>query len=194
MRRHCPSRALLPLLVLATAPLAAQVPGAAQQIAGAVSAAPEGLRAGATVIGYTNYHRMATLRQGTNEMVCLADDPSEPRWAVACYHKDLEPFMAKGRELREAGADSKAVESGRLAAIEAGTMKMPDGPRVLYNLFAPADSVDAATGLAHGTTAMQSVYIPYATAESTGLPTRPGNGLPWIMYPGKPWAHIMLMR
>ncbi|MEO8636097.1 MAG: hypothetical protein ABI587_12540 [Gemmatimonadales bacterium] len=196
MRYRCHHLALGAIAVLSTtaSPLAAQVPAAELQIAGAVSAAPEGLRANATVIGYTNYHRMATLREGSNEMICLADDPSEPRWQVACYHKDLEPFMVKGRELRATGADPKAIEAGRLAAIEAGTLKMPDGPRVLYNLFASGDSVDAATGLAHGTTAMQSVYIPYATAESTGLPARPGNGLPWIMYPGKPWAHIMLMR
>ena len=30
-------------------------------------------------------------------MICLADDPNEsPRWHVACYHKALEPFMARG--------------------------------------------------------------------------------------------------
>ena len=71
---------------------------------------------------------------------------------------------------------------------------MPDGPRALFNLYAPADSVDQATGLARGTTRLEVVYTPYATAESTGLPTRPGNGLPWLMYPGKPWAHIMIMH
>jgi hypothetical protein len=71
---------------------------------------------------------------------------------------------------------------------------MPEGPRTLYNLYAPADSVDAATGLARGAAGLPVVYIPYATAESTGLPTRPGGGLPWLMYPGKPWAHIMIMK
>lgn len=181
-------------LVSAVTPLVAQVPGVEQQIAGAVSAAPEGMRADATVIGYRNYHRMATLRQGTGAMVCLADDPSESRWHVACYHRDLEPFMARGRALAAAGVDRSQIDSIRSAEIQAGTLKMPEGPHALFNLYASGDSVDAATGLAHGTTAMQSVYIPYATAESTGLPARPGNGLPWIMYPGKPWAHIMLMR
>ena len=192
--RYRSIRLPLAVLVSAVTPLVAQVPSAEHQIAGAVSAAPEGLRANATVIGYSNYHRMATLREGTNGMVCLADDPSDTRWHVACYHKDLEPFMARGRALVAAGVDRGDVDSVRMVEIQAGTLKMPDGPHALFNLYAAGDSVDTATGLAHGTTAMQSVYIPYATAESTGLPARPGAGLPWIMYPGKPWAHIMLMR
>ena len=194
MRYHSLGLALVTCAALAPAALVAQVPAAELQIAGAVSAAPEGLRAGATVIGYRNYHRLATLREGTGELICLADDPSEPRWHVACYHKDLEPFMARGRALADAGVERSAVDSVRNAEIQAGTLKMPDGPRALFNLYAPADSVDGATGLAHGTSALQVVYIPYATEESTGLPARPGAGLPWIMYPGKPWAHIMIMH
>jgi len=187
------------LLALSLAPtalpsLAAQVPAPEIQIAGAVSAAPPALRDDATVIGYRNYHRMATLRDGKGEMICLASDPSETRWHVACYHRDLEPFMALGREMEEAGHSRAEVDSARIAAIQAGTLKMPDGPRMLYNLYAPGDSVDHTTGLAHGAVGLQVVYIPYATQESTGLPVKPGDGLPWLMFPGKPWAHIMIMK
>ena len=182
------------LTLLAAGAVAAQVPAAEIQIAGAVSAAPAGLRDGAMVLGYRNYHRPVTLREGTNPMICLATDPSEKAWHVACYHKDLEPFMALGRELVAAGKSRGEVDSLRFAAIQAGTIKMPDGPRMLYNLYAPADSVDPATGLARGAAGLQVVYIPYATPESTGLSASPGGGLPWLMYPGKPWAHIMIMR
>ncbi len=188
---------IVPAIVLLAFPitaLAGQVPAPEIQIAGAVSAAPEGLRAGATVIGYRNYHRLTTLREGTNEMICLADDPSETEWHVACYHKDLEPFMRVGRDLAAAGVGHGAVDSARMAGIQSGTLKMPDGPRMLYNLYAAGDSVDAATGLARSPAGLQVVYIPYATPESTGLPARPGGGLPWLMYPGKPWAHIMIMH
>ncbi len=182
------------LLVGLLAPLAAQVPAPEIQIAGAVSAAPEGMRADATVLGYSNYHKLTTLREGTGTMVCLADDPAESAWHVACYHKDLEPFMRLGRELKAAGLSHSEVDSARMAAIQAGTLKMPDGPRTLYNLYAPGDSLDPATGLAHGAAGLPVVYIPYATAESTGLSTHPGGGLPWLMFPGKPWAHIMIMK
>jgi hypothetical protein len=188
------SRMLSVALILAAANLPAQVPAPAIQIAGAVSAAPAELRDDATVLGYRNYHRLVTLREGTGKMVCIASDPSEAPWHVACYHKDLEPFMALGRQLRDAGRSRGEVDSLRFAAVEAGTLKMPDGPRMLYNLYAPGDSVDRSTGLAHGAASLQVVYIPYATPETTGLPAKPGGGLPWLMYPGKPWAHIMIMK
>lgn len=182
------------LLGLPLVPLAAQVPAPDIQIAGATSAAPEALRAGAMVLGYDKDKKLVVLRPGTNEMICLADDPGEARWSVACYHKDLEPFMKRGRELKASGLSTGQKDSVRLAEINARTLKMPDGPRMLYNLGAPADSVDAATGLAHGASGLPVIYMPYATVQSTGLSDKPGNSLPWIMYPGKPWAHVMIMR
>ena len=172
----------------------AQVPAPEVQIAGAVSAAPEALRSGAAVLGYRNYHRLVTLREGSNEMVCLADDPSESRWHVACYHRDLEPFMRRGRELQAEERTRNEVDSTRLEEIRAGALPLPNGPRMLYNLYAPGDSVDQSTGLARSPATLQVVYIPYATGETTGLPTQPGGGLPWLMAAGKPWAHIMIMR
>jgi hypothetical protein len=146
------------------------------------------------VLGYSNYHRLVTLREGKGEMICLADDPSAAAWHVACYHKDLEPFMAMGRQLEDAGKTRQEVNTLRREAIKSGALKMPDGPRALYNLYAPADSIDKSTGIAKGTFALQVVYIPYATEETTGLPVKPGNGLPWIMAAGEPWAHIMIMK
>ena len=172
----------------------AQVPAPELQIAGAVSAAPEPLRSGATVLGYRNYHRLTTLREGANEMVCIADDPAESEWHVACYHRGLEPYMKVGRELTAQGASRAEIDSARIARIQSGALKMPDGPRALFNLYASPDSVDRTTGLAHGTVGLQVVYIPYATPASTGLPEVPGDGLPWLMYAGKPWAHIMIMH
>jgi hypothetical protein len=185
---------LLGLAVVSGRGAAAQVPSAEVQIAGAVSAAPEAMRAGATVLGYRNYHKLEVLRSGTGEMICIADDPSETRWQVSCYHKDLEPFMRRGRELKDSGVSRGAEDSVRQAEIQAGVLKMPDGPRMLYNLYAPADSVDKTTGLVRSPAGLQVVYIPYATPESTGLSARPGGGLPWLMYPGKPWAHIMISK
>jgi hypothetical protein len=182
------------VLLVCAGTTAAQVPTADVQIAGAVSAAPEALRATASVLGYRKGPELVMLRQGTGEMICLADDPSDDRWQVSCYHRDLEPFMRRGRELKAAGLSRGQVDSARLAEIESGALKMPKGPSALFNLYAAKDSVDQATGLAHAPAGLQVVYIPYATQESTGLPVKPGDGLPWIMYPGKPWAHIMISK
>jgi len=88
--------ALVPArIVLAQGP----VPAADLQIAAAVLPAPVEMRDGATVLGYSPDGKLVTLRRGTNDMICLASDPKAPSFHVACYHRALEPFMARGREL-----------------------------------------------------------------------------------------------
>ena len=37
------------------------------------------------------------------------------------------------------------------------------------------------------------IYVPFATAETTGLPVKPiPGGAPWLMNPGTGGAHIMI--
>ena len=190
--------------MLAAAPLRAQTtpaqapspvfPTVEQQIALAVLPAPDSLRAGAAVFGLTPEGRTVTLREGTNELICLADDPAGKRFHVSCYHRDLEPFMARGRELRAQGLKHEAIDSARMADIEAGRLWMPRQPAALYQAFAPRDSVDLAAGSLKHPSYLYVVYLPYATSASTGLTETPIDAGPWIMYPGKPWAHIMIMR
>ena len=194
MRR--PLFAFAPLLGLVAPPVAAQtaaaIPSPERQIAWAVEAAPERMRADATVIGYGPDGRYRTLRKGTGSLVCLADDPKTPNHHVSCYHRDLEPFMARGRELRALGKGTNDVQATRLAEIKAGTLKLPTSPAVLYQLIAPPGNADAATGAVQNAQHLSVVYIPYATSESTGLSIRPLKGQPWLMDPGLPWAHIMI--
>jgi hypothetical protein len=182
--------AAAPLALGAQAP-APVVPPAEQQIAAAVAPAPAELRAGATVLGYGRDGRLITLRQGTNALVCLASDPAADRFHVACYHRALEPFMARGRALRLQGVRGPAVDSARSAEIAAGTLAMPSHPAALYSLTGPPGSFDAATGTVRGARPLYVVYIPFATAESTGLSPTPIGRAPWIMFPGTPKAHIM---
>src|SRR5262245_36339349 len=82
---------------------AAAPPPAAEQIAAAVQALPATLRDAATVMGYKAGTKLEVLRPGTNGMRCLALYVTRPDFHVACYHDGLEPFMARGRELREQG-------------------------------------------------------------------------------------------
>ncbi len=170
------------------------IPAAETQIAGAVSPAPEGMRDGATVHGYANDGEFVTLRQGDGDLICLADDPSDQRFHAACYFKQLEPFMARGRELRKQGLKRDEVLTTRAAEIDSGKLSMPAQPSALYSLTGPKDSFDAASGIVTGANRTYVVYIPYATAESTGLSPKPAVNAPWIMSPGKPWAHIMLVQ
>jgi hypothetical protein len=167
-------------------------PSAARQVAAAVSPLPAPLRANATVLGYGAAGKLVTLRRGSNDMICLADDPSQNMFHVACYHRSLEPFMARGRELHARKLSREAIDSIRLADVKSGRYAMPSRPAALYQYFAPRDSVDATTGTVNAASYLYVVYTPYATPASTGLTANPVEGGPWIMYPGKPWAHIMI--
>jgi hypothetical protein len=165
------------------------VPPAEEQIAAAVLPLPADLRPSATVMGYAPDGRFVTLRAGTGPMTCLASNPTWDRFHVACYHNSLEPFMARGRELRAQGVRDAEVDTVRFREARAGTLKLPKEPALLYSLT--GGRFDAATGTAPGARPLFVVYIPYATAESTGLSAVPARGTPWIMFPGTPKAHIM---
>lgn len=185
---------LAPLL-LATAlsqnaPAPSAVPPPETQIAGAVMAAPADRRTEATVLGYDAGGTLTTLRKGTNDLVCLADNPKDAAFSVACYHKDLEPFMARGRELTAQGVKGTEREEIRWKEIEAGKLAMPKEPRSLC--VVTGTGFDAATGEVAGAYTRWVVYTPFATPESTGLSTTPIPGGPWLMFPGKGSAHIMI--
>jgi hypothetical protein len=176
-------------LLVVAAPVGAQSP--ALRIAQAVSPAPSTLRAGAAVLGYDSAGKLVTLRQGTNDLICLADDARRKNFHVSCYFKALEPFMARGRELRAKGLSSDSADSVRANEIRAGKLAMPKTPTALYQLGAPREQVSD-SGV-KGARYLYVVYMPFATPASTGLTIQPLNdGGPWLMYPGKPWAHIMI--
>jgi hypothetical protein len=164
---------------------------AEEQIASAILAAPEERRAEATVLGYDEQGKLATLRKGSNELICLADKPADNRFSVACYHKDLEPYMARGRELEAQGiAGNDRNERYRWKEIKEGKLPMPREPRMLYVLS--GKGYDAASGKVINASLRWVIYFPFATAESTGLSTKPKRGEPWLMDAGTPGAHIMI--
>lgn len=181
-------RGLMTMMAAAGMAMAA-VPPAAEQIAVAVQAAPKDRRDGAAVLGYNDEGKLVTLRAGTNEMICLGDDPKVEALNVACYHKDLEPFMARGRELDATGAKGQDRHKQRWKEVDDGKVKMPKEPRMLYVLT--GKSFDAASGAIAESYLRWVIYTPYATPESTGLTTKSGPE-PWLMYPGTAGAHIMI--
>ncbi|MBI1786683.1 MAG: hypothetical protein HYR60_03905 [Acidobacteria bacterium] len=160
-----------------------------EQIASAIQAAPKDRRNEATVLGYNAKGEVVTLRKGSNDLICLADDPADKAFSVACYHKDLEPFMARGRELAALGEKGKERHEQRWKEVQDGKVPMPREARMLYVLT--GTGYDAAKGEVISPYLRWVVYVPYATPESTGLSTTPGPA-PWLMYPGTPGAHIMI--
>ena len=181
---------IFPILVSVSILAAADVPPADVQIAGAVLAAPVELREGATVLGYNAQGGLAQIREGKNELVCLATDPTKTTFNVACYHKDLEPFMARGRELLAQKVTGPKRNEIRFKEVEDGKVRMPREPRTLYVLT--GTSFDAASGKVQDPYLRWVIYVPFATPQSTGLSTKASEGAPWLMSPGTAGAHIMI--
>lgn len=163
------------------------------QIKTALLAVPPEQRAGATVLGYDQSGTLVTLKKGSGNLICLCDNPKKKGIEVDCYSVKLEPFMSRGRELVAAGKTSGEKNEIRKQEVAAGKLKMPDVPSMLYVYTGKEENYDETTGDLKDGNFRYVVYMPYATAESTGFPIKPSvPGMPWIMDPGTYGAHIMI--
>lgn len=172
---------------------AQELPSNEQQISGALQAAPEDDREDATVLGYDTSDKLITLKKGTNSLICIADNPKQEGFNSACYHKDLETFMARGRALRAQGKDHGEIFKIREQEAKDGKLKMPKEGATLHVLSGSDGKYNSASKTVENVTLRYVIYIPWATSESTGLPIRPiVPGGPWIMDPGTHRAHIMI--
>jgi hypothetical protein len=192
-------------LALAALPLWAGSPVAAQdmmddpppigpmpmeaQIAFAVQAAPAAMRDDATVQGYDASGAFVTLRQGSNELICMAPNPESVTFEVSCHHADLEPFFERGRELRAAGITGNERVQKRFEEIEAGTLPMPYGAT---NYILRGEGFDVASATIENSYLRWVIYTPFATPETTGLSTDAQVSAPWLMFPGTAGSHIMI--
>jgi hypothetical protein len=165
------------------------VPAHAQEeaVQSATLPLPASQRDAATIIARDG-ETWVVARDGEGDFICLADDPSDERFHVACYHHSLEPYMARGRELRAQGVKGRESISKRWEEIDAGQLTMPDHPAALYSLSGPASWGGDVDNLSP----LSVLYVAYATSERLGVPAEPRPGRPWLMFPGKPSAHIMI--
>lgn len=176
-------------LLLVAGQLAAEIPTADRQIELAVLAAPVAEREACTVLGYDAAGNLVTLREGTNGLICLADDPTKDGFSAACYSAGLEDYMQRGRDLRAEGKDFQEVFDIREEEVKSGQLTIPMNSilNVLTGQF------NTETGELEDTYQRYVVYIPFATPETTGIPLVPSTpGGPWIMNPGTHRSHIMI--
>ena len=168
------------------------LPSEAAQISGALAAAPDAKRENAKVYGFTKSGEFVILREGSNDLICLAYYPNEKGFNSACYHKSLDAFMARGRDLKKEGKSFNEIFDIRETEVKAGKLELPANTS-LFILYGPDEVFNTVTGEVIGAQLRSVVYIPFATSESTGLPLKPAApGMPWIMDPGTHRAHIMI--
>ena len=161
-------------------------------VATALMAAPKESRSGCKVIGYNMSGEFVTLREGDNEFIVLVDNPNRDGFNAACYHIDLEPFMARGRALKAEGKTAQEIFAIREAEVKSGQIKITPGA-TLHIYSGVKTRYDPETSKVEGAKLRYVVYMPWATSESTGLPEDPvAPNHPWIMNPGTHRAHIMI--
>lgn len=161
-------------------------------IATALMAAPKESRSGCKVIGYNMDGAFVTLREGDNQFIVLADNPNQDGFNAACYHKDLEPFMARGRALRAEGKTEQEIFAIREAEMKSGEIKITTGA-TLHIYYGAKTMYDPETSKVESAQLRYVIYMPWATSKSTGLPEVPiAPNHPWIMNPGTHRAHIMI--
>jgi hypothetical protein len=165
----------------------AQMPSAAAQIAEAVAILPADLRAGATVVTYDKTTGARNvLREGTNFLEC------QPRMAdgfTRCYNKALAPRRDMEARLRAEKKTDKEITDAIAAATKAGTLKAPANGMMSYRGYDKRDRIQN----------LWVMSLPNSTPEAAGVSTTSqrdaaleGKGLPWMMLPGTPGAHVMI--
>ena len=162
---------------------------AESQIRLAVQAAPADMRAGAAVQGWGGSGDFVTLREGTNDLVCMAPNPAAEELEVSCHHTGLEPFFARGRELSAQGVTGQDRVVARWDEFTAGTLPIPYGS---VNYILTGSGFDPATGAFEGAYLRWTIYTPNATPANSGISATFSEGGPWLMFPGTPGSHIMI--
>ena len=146
---------------------------------------PEGLRHQTTVIRWKSDFTYATLRKGTNGLVCYDRSglPLQQPFAVQCTSVGNLPREAQNLKAESIG-DRPKSEAMLKEMEQNGTRAKPEFGTVWYHMSgADRDHVSA-----HEVT----IAVPGATQASLGLPEqRRENGV-WIMNAGTSTAHIMI--
>jgi hypothetical protein len=150
----------------------------AEMIKSAMSAAPEAVSAGATILGFDEKMQPRTLRDGTNGWTCMPDMPHTPgpdpmcvdrngmAWVEAWIARKDPPAGKMGFVYMLMGGSDASNEDPFAAKPAEGRAWIDTGPHVM--IVNVGDSFD-------------------------GYPTTPDNlKAPYIMWPNTPYRHLMI--
>jgi hypothetical protein len=166
----------------------AQTPTVDDQIAHAVQVLPDDLRAGATVVSYDRATgARKVLRQGSNFIECQPTDPADG--FSRCYNKALAPRRDLEAKLKADKKSDKEIQDAVAAAIKSGTINAPAPAMVSYRGYDKRDRIQRLWVISLPGRTPESVGVSVASQRDAALE---GKGLPWMMLPGTPGAHIMI--
>jgi hypothetical protein len=150
----------------------------------ALLAAPANLKDQATVIKWKPDFAYATLRKGTNRLVCYdrSGFPEQQAFSIECTSLANLERIAQNMKFEAAG-DRAKTQALIDAAEKDGTRVKPEFGSVWYHVMG-ADKDHTRTHL--------TIAVPGATSQSMGLPDNSRQGGVWIMNAGSSTAHLMI--
>jgi hypothetical protein len=144
---------------------------------------PVSLRQAATVVKWNNTnYTYEVLRKGTSRLVCYdrSGQPGQQAFSVECTSLGNMERVAQNMRFDAMGDKRQAALD---AAEKDGTRVKPEFGSVFYNFYGP----DREKARQHNT-----VAVPFATAQTLGLPDNNKQGGVWIMNAGTSTAHLMI--
>lgn len=145
----------------------------------AMSAAPAAISDNATIMDFDAAGNLVELRAGTNGWLCLPDDnPAAPgdapicvdgawqQWFDAYMNKTTPQITSVGMSYMLRGGPAASNTDPFATAPAGGEDWIEDGPHVMVIVPDPA-MLDA-------------------------FPTQHGSGVPYVMWKGTPYAHLMV--
>lgn len=173
------------VLLMTAASASAQMPD--PRITEALKPLPEDLKAGATVVAYDKATgARQVLKAGTNQIEC---QPKAEDGFVRCYNKVMAPRRDMEAKLHAQKKTDKEVSDAIAAAMKDGTLKPAPFGMISYRYSDDPQRIKL----------LWVISVPNATPESLGVSTTSqrdaalaGHGMPWMMLPGTPGAHIMI--
>ena len=150
----------------------------------ALLAAPQNLRAAASVIKWKPDYTYDTIKEGTNTLVCYdrSGAPLQQPFSVECTMKGNLPRVAQSMKF-EAVGDRQKANALIDAAEKDGSRIKPEFGSVFYN----QNGASEAARRPHTT-----IAVPGATTATLGLPDNGRGGGVWIMNAGTSTAHLMI--
>ena len=156
------------------------------KIQNAMSAAPDSVSQAATIMDWpaTEGGKFTQLRAGTNGWVCYPSTPA----ATGAVGQD--PMCLDAEFQKWAGA-WMTKKSPKLAGVGLAYMLQGDRGASITDPFAKtaATAANAKDWVVAGPHIM--VTTPN-TASLAALPGAPAGGIPWVMWKGTPYAHVMV--
>ncbi|MBI5461845.1 MAG: hypothetical protein HY941_06640 [Gammaproteobacteria bacterium] len=150
-----------------------------QQIASAMSAAPDKVAMGATIVVMEADGKMRTIRTGTNGFTCMPDNPATPGpdpmcmdanamgWVHAWIAHQNPPAGKIGFMYMLSGGTDASNTDPYATKPQAGNHWIKTGPHVM---IVGADA---------------SFYDAYPKSAD------PDTSVPYVMFPGTPYQHLM---